>query len=238
MNSAGVLDTPDLLLALLPAVGPRSALGSTRSVLKWAPGEPLIVIRSTLEFLAADGTELARYEDAFGLASRHSIAGPCVWSLADESRRPADGLRQRWYLNEHIVEAPMAMPPTSWNVLHATCLPLQLPLPEDIHVLAELVNLDDRPVDMAAGVRDARCWVDGKAFPSNAGALWDGRYLLDPGHAALRRFRLADFPGVPTVGAHEISLELLGRRSAPARVCWHGTPWTGDDTEQSRNTDL
>ena len=47
--------TPALLLALLPALGLRSALGSTRAVLKWALSEPLVITRSTLEFVSTNG---------------------------------------------------------------------------------------------------------------------------------------------------------------------------------------
>ncbi len=225
MMAPALLDTPSLLMALLPYVGPRAALASTRAVLKLAPSEPLVVAASTLEFLAAPDRVLSRRDEAFRLAQGRVFDGPVQLPLSDETRRPADATRHRWQLNDWTVEAPMTV--ADAGGLHATWLPLLLPLREDVAVIAELVNDGPAPLDMAQGVQQARCWADGIAWASIAGRAWDGRYLLPPGHSGTHRFALPDFPGAPTDGEHEMAIELLGRRSPPVRVRWHGRPWVG-----------
>jgi hypothetical protein len=231
-----VLDTSTLLMAILPARGARSAFASIHAVLKWVPEEPLIVTSSSLEFLTTDGRMIARSEQAFGFAADSRYPGPHVQFLSDGFRRPAEAQRQRWHLNDWMVEAPIRLPTKESRGLHVEWLPLQVPLPDDIHVLAEFVNLSPQPLNIATGVREARCWVDGVAFPSAAGGIWNGRYLIQPGRAAVCRFRLADFPGIPTTGIHEVALEMLGERSDPVRVRWHGATWTSSSVENGTET--
>jgi hypothetical protein len=233
-----VLDTSTLLMAILPARGARATFASIHAVLKWAPAELLIVTSSSLEFLTADGRMIARNEHAFGLAADSRYPGPHVQFLSDGFRRPAEAQRQRWRLNDWTVEAPITLPTTESGGLHVEWLPLQVPLPDDIHVLAEFVNLSPQPLNMATGMREARCWVDGVALSSAAGGIWNGRYLIEPGRAAVCRFRLSDFPGISTTGIHEVAFEMLGQRSDPVPVRWHGTAWTGSSAENGTETSL
>lgn len=231
-----LLDTPTLLMAILPARSRRSSFTSVHAVLKWVPEAPLIVASSSLEFLTTDGCIIARSEHAFGLVTASGYPGPHVQFLSDGFRRPAEAQRQRWRLNDWIVEAPITLPTTESGGLHVEWLPLQVPLPYDIHVLAQFVNRNPYPLNLATGVREAQCWVDGIAFPSVAGGIWNGRYLIEPGGAAVCRFRLADFPGISATGAHEVAFEMLGERSDPVHVCWHGTAWTSSSTKPGTET--
>ena len=117
-------------------------------------------------------------------------------------------------------------PTSDWAGLLLTCLPLLVPLPIDEHFIVQLVNTGAAPLDLARGVQQAICFVDGTAWRSSAGRIWNGPYLLRPGDVAVRQFRLADFPGAPVTGTHEVGLDLLSRRSPPQLVHWHGTPST------------
>ena len=225
MTTQVLLDTPILLMALLPHFGPRAPLASTRAVLKWAPARPLVVALSTLEFLNDNSHVMSRRDGAFGLARGRILDGPVQLTLDDETRRPAGATRHRWQLNDWVIEAPMVE--AEADGLRATWLPLLLPLRGDVAVITELVNDGQTPLDLVRGVQQARLWADDVAWERVMGRAWDGRYLVPPGHAVTRRFALHDFPGVPTSGEHEMMIELLGRRSSPARVHWHGTPWSG-----------
>ena len=51
----------------------------------------------------------------------------------------------------------MTLPTTGQSSLHTTWLPLQLPLEDDVHVLAEFFNAGPQRVNMATGVRRAHC---------------------------------------------------------------------------------
>jgi hypothetical protein len=146
--------------------------------------------------------------------------------LADDRAPSRRAQTQFWHLNDWSVTAPVREPESVWPALVLTCLPLQVPLAEDNHFIAGLVNVGQAPLDIARGVQEAVCWVDGTAWPSVAGRVWNGPYLLRLSHTAVRRFRLADFPGAAATGTHEVALEMLGRRSLPQRVHWHGSPWT------------
>ena len=131
----------------------------------------------------------------------------------------------RWRLNDWVVTAPVTEPECVWPSLSVTYLPLQIPLRDDKHFVVGLVNTGEEPLDIARGVQEAVLWVDGQAWPSAAGRVWNGPYLLRPGHTTMRALRLADFPGAPACGAHEVALGMAGRRSAPHRVQWHGSSW-------------
>lgn len=220
-----VLEAEGLLMALLPGLGPRAALGSPLGVLKWAGPHPLAVECSTLEFLDGAGRVVERRDGAFGLASGTSIAAPYSQLLADDRDPPRAAETQRWRLNDCTLATRRREPDAAWPSLVVICLPLILPLAEDHHFIARLVNLGTAPLDIARGMREAVCWMDGEGWPSIAGRVWNGPYRLHPGHTATRRFRLADFPGAPATGTHDVALEMLGRRSAPQRIHWHGTPW-------------
>jgi hypothetical protein len=225
MTNANVFDTDNLLLALVPTLGPRAAISATLCELKWAGSAPLKVERSTLEFIDDKGEVIGRQERAFGFEPGTELVATSQ-SCIDENHRPA-GLLQRWRLNDWVVESPIVVPEAEWGNLHVIWLPLQLPLVTDVHIVVSLANLDDKPLDIARGVREAVCWVDGVPWSSAAGGVWNTRYLIEPGHSTRRHFRLADFPGVPTAGRHEMSFQMLGRRSKPQFIQWHGTPWCG-----------
>lgn len=227
---ANVFETEQVLIALLSALGPRAAREARRAALKWAgPGE-LTVTSSIIEFVDCLGNVVERRERAFGLDSGVAIEAPYSAALADDREAPAAATTQRWRLNDWSVVASAALPEPDWEGLVATCLPLQVPLLDDQHFVLQLVNTGSVPLDIARGVREAICFVDGKPWLSTAGRIWNGPYLLRPGHVTVRRFRLADFPGAPVTGTHEIVLELLGRRTAPQRVHWHGAPFVAKDS--------
>ena len=226
MADTRVLDVDGVLMALLPALGPRGGLGGPRALLKWAGTYPLKVGLATLEFLDAAGRRVEHWDAPFGLAAGTALGAISSHVLHDDRDLPPAAATQRWRLNDWTLTVPAREPDASWTGLVLVCLPLLLPLAEDPHLIAGLVNTGDTPLDMAAGVQGAVWWEDGIARPSATGGHWDGQYLLRPGHTATRRFRLADFPGAATTGAHEVALEMLGRRSAAQRVRWHGTPWT------------
>src|SRR5438552_16755823 len=112
MIAPSVLDTSTLLMAILPAWRARSSFASIHAVVKWVPENPLIVTSSSLEFLTTEGCMIARSEDAFGLATGSRYPGPYVHFLSDGFQRPVEAQRQRWRLNDWMVEAPIALPTT------------------------------------------------------------------------------------------------------------------------------
>jgi hypothetical protein len=225
MVGDNVFETDRLMMALLPVLGPRAALEARHAVLKWAGPGQLAVTDSTLAFADDAGRIVERREGAFGLEAGATIAPPYSSALSDDGGAPAAAVTQRWRLNGWAVAASAGVPESDWSRLVSTCLPLQVPLSTDEHFVLQLVNTGTVPLDLARGVQQAICFVDGTAWRSSAGRIWNGPYLLRPGHASIRRFRLADFPGGPVTGTHEVVLELLGRRSSPQRVRWHGTPF-------------
>jgi hypothetical protein len=220
-----ILMTGALLMALLPRPF-RQMAGGPSAILKWAGPGPLDVMRSRLAFLDAAGRLIETREDAFGIAAGAVIAAPFSRHLVDEDDVPAAAVMQRWSLNDWDLGTPARETRADELGIALVCLPLLVPAPEDVHLLASLVNAGPAPLDIAAGVREAVCWVDGKPWPSTAGGNWNGPYLLQPGRTATRRFQPRDFPGAPVTGPHEISLEMLGRRSPAQRVAWRGTAWT------------
>lgn len=231
MLDTSVFYTDELLISLFAGLGPRAGLTPTRAILKWRGPQSLVIARSTLEFLNNEGRLICRRDHAFGLVHGSRIEPPYSQWLTDEEPRPREASIHQWRLNDWTVTASIELPESAWLGLTVTCLPLMLPLPHDNHMVASLVNLDDQAMDIARGVQEAMCYVDGVAWPSAAGRVWNGSYLVYPRHATTRRFRVADFPGMPAQGAHELVLELLGRKSAPQTANWIGTAWLPTDIQ-------
>lgn len=221
MVNPTIIDTNDLLLTLIAALGPRARHDATLGELKWGGSTPLEVEQSTLEFCDEAGQVISHKEQAFGLTPGTQLIAPYSRSLIDESVRPPKGVLQRWRLNDWVVESPSIVPATEWGQLYVTWLPLQLPLAQDMHVVVGLVNLDVKPLDIARGMSEAVCWVDGVPWPSGVGRVWNTRYLIETNHSTRRHFRLADFPGLSILGKHEMALEMLGYRSKLQVVEWH-----------------
>ena len=121
MTQDRVLEADGLLLALLPALGPRAALGPPRAVLKWAGPRPLTVVRSTLEFVDAGGRVVDCREGAFGLAPGTRIEAPHSRMLAEGCDPWRGAETQCWH--DCSVTAPAREPESVWPALVLTSLP-------------------------------------------------------------------------------------------------------------------
>lgn len=215
----------DILVALTPPIGHRPEWASLVAYLKVARGTELAVERSELALVDAAGRTLETRRDAFGLAAGMRIAGPYSRSFGDDTLRPNKAVHARWRLNEFSLDAGLVFSESEWQAPRVVYLPLQVPLADDCHILVRLVNLGEAPINLANGMREAVCWVDGVPYASTAGRVWNGGYLVQPRQATTRRFRLADFPWAPRHGTHEVSLEMVGARSPAEVVTWRGEPW-------------
>jgi hypothetical protein len=210
-------------MALVPPVGYRSEWGSLLAFLKLAQGIELSIDASDLDFFDVRGRLLESWHNAFGFTTGMQLDGPYSEKLADDRRRPAAASLARWRLNSLLVETNLVTSqPDSLRVVY---LPLQVPLPNDHHIIVSIVNLGKTPLNIATGMHEAICWADGVAYESIAARVWNGIYLIRPGHATTRLFRSNDFPGIPCQGTREMSLEILGMRSVPQTVTWCGEPF-------------
>ena len=225
MSSSKVLVRANVLMGLLPPIGPHAEWQAAVAFLRLAQNTELNVKNSTLNFIDTDKRLLGTCESAFGLTPGTRLRGPYTVKLSDGRRRPARAVHQRWDLNEMSVATGMGTRETESQPFQVVYLPLQVALPHDYHVIASLVNQGQTPLDIAEGVRQAVCWMDGIPFESNAGRVWNGPYLVRPNRATRYYFRLSDFPGMPRSGLHEMSLEMCGLRSHAEIVDWHGEPW-------------
>lgn len=215
----------DLLIRLVPPFGPRAEMRPLLAYLKLAPGAALVAGRSTLELVDEGGRVLATRENAFGVAEGTPLAGPHSVRLADDDPRPEGAASARWRLGELSAETPLANPEAEWPAPRLVCLELQVPVADDPHLVVTVANTGGEPLDIATGMREAVLRVDGAAYASTAGRVWNGPYLVRPGHVTTRQFSLGDFPGAPRSGTHQVSLEILGMRTAPQTVTWRGEPW-------------
>jgi hypothetical protein len=231
MPNANLFYTDELLMALFVGLGPRAGLAPTRAILKWCGPQSLVIARSILEFFDNKGRHICCRDNAFGLIHGSRIEPLYSQWITDEEPRPREAVIHRWQLNDRTVTASIELPESAWPELTVSYLPLMLPVAHDKHLVASLVNLDDQPIDIARGVQEAVCYVDGVAWRSAVGRVWNGSYLVYPRHATTRSFRIADFPGMPAQGAHELALEFLGRKSALQTVNWIGTGWSPTDTQ-------
>lgn len=220
MLNAELLVRDDLLMALVPPIGYRSRWTSLLAFLKLAQGMALSVDRSELDFFDARETKLARWQNAFGLSTGLHLNGPYSEKLSDDRLRPEAATLAKWSLNDFQIET---------NLVESQCiplsvryLPLQVPIEQDAHLVVSIVNLGETFLNIAIGMQEAVCRCDRVAYASTAARVWNGTYLIRPGRATRRCFRLSDFPGIPRQGTHAISLEILGQSSPPQTVTWCG----------------
>jgi hypothetical protein len=225
-TNSEVLVKENLLMTLVPPIGYRSEWGALLGFLKLARSTEVVVECSDLEFFDGDERSLQKRHNAFGLTTGMRLSGPHFQKIGDDNRRPEAAVLAKWQLNQFSVSTNLVVLTTAWQALRVVYLPLQVPLPEDHHIVVTIVNLSEDPINIADGMREARCWVDGVAYESVAARLWNGRYLIQPQQATTRLFKLNDFPGVPRHGIHEMSLEILGAFSPPQFVNWCGESWT------------
>jgi hypothetical protein len=212
-----VLQSDGVMIALLPPLGFRSEWSGLRGYLKVADGS-FRIENSELTLFAAAGDTLERRPNAFGLKRGKTFTGPYSGRFSDGSRRPADAVAVRWRLNDMEVEASLVE--SKQTALRVVYLPLQVPVEKDPHIVVTVVNLTGATLNIAEGVRNAVCFVDGQAFHSNTGGHWDGGVEIQTGKAVTKQFSLDHFPGIPKTGRHEMSFEILGLMSEPEVVDW------------------
>jgi len=202
-------------IALLPLVRAPKGPSVLGALLKVLPGPELKIHESMLEVSAPEGVIL-RQRGAFGLGGA-CIAGPHIRRFSEDASTDSRATTMRWSLNESIVEVPCGDGPSD---LRATWLAVQIPLPNDVHLVVDFFNRSAHTVNIATAMREAVCWADGVPYPSVAGGVWNGPYLVAPGRKTRRSFSLDDFPGVPRSGTHEMSVGFGGERSSPETVTW------------------
>jgi hypothetical protein len=224
-TSPGVIVGENLLLALIPLVGPRTDSISLAAFIKVTEGSDLIIHHSEIVFADAEGNIQELRNNAFQLDKGIHFSGPCSKVLEDHSRRPEGSTLVRWQINDLSVEGTITFSEELWHLPHLVCLPLQLPLESDCHLVVTIVNTGTDLLNISEGVRNAVLHVDGITYHSIAGRSWNGVYLIQPGRPDMRRFRLLDFPGAPGHGRHTVSLEMFGKRSVTQVVDWKGKPW-------------
>lgn len=206
------------LIAVLPPLGRHSNWGSILGYLKIAGRTTFEIRSSVLEFVNAKGELLETRAAAFGQRPGTKHSGPYSVRFSDDSRRPAGADRVYWRVNEMIVEASLSgQDDVGLRVIY---LPLQVQVDRDPHIVITVVNRTTKVLNIADGIRSAICHADDKAYFSNRGGHWDGGTGLNPGSSTTRQFSLDDFPGMPRLGHHEMSIELLGLRSRPEYVDW------------------
>lgn len=207
-----------MLLALISPVGFRSELGAMLGYLKIASRKELVIERSELEFLDAEGKTIETRSDAFGLLKGARLAGPYSGRFADDSPRKEYASFAGWRVNDLEVMTSLIEP--EGMELRVVYLPLQIEKEKDPDIVFTLVNRCEEMLNIADGIRTAVCLVDETPYKTNTGGHWDGSYLIRPGHATTRQFNLSDFPGIPRAGRHEMSLEVLGIKSKPQIIDW------------------
>jgi hypothetical protein len=215
-----IIAREELLVALFsPMSGPWSPTHSAR--LKLARGVERIVSRSIVEHLGEAGTVLGGHSDAFGLSKGMRLTGPMSVSLVDERLRPAGTRALRWRFDDWTLDA--FLEPAS--PVRVAFLPMHVPLADDRHVLVTLTNLGDTLLDVVTPIFEALLWVDGRPYPTRKSFVWNTRRAIHPGRRFRMPYRLDDFVGAPRLGTHEVSLEILGRRTEPQTLEWYGEPW-------------
>lgn len=220
MLSTGVYHDDCFLIALLQAGGPRSKMMPTRAVFKASGAGTIKIKRSILEFTDLEGSLVGGEESAFGLRPKDSLQSPLVMRLRSRKARPDNAVFQKWIINDWSVTCPIEFVERGSQTLNAVFLPLIVPIKDDDHILLDIVNRTSKPINIMEGVQTAVCIVDGKPFASNAGGTWNGRYLLNPENLTTCRFNVADFPGMPNQGKHEISLHFLCLETPAEIVNW------------------
>jgi hypothetical protein len=212
-----------ILMALVPPVGYRSEWGYLLALLKLSQGMELIVKRSELDFLNAEGEKIESWYDAFKLVVGMKISGPYSAKLIEDRRRPETATLVKWRLNDLLVETSLIT--SQLDPLKVLYLPLQVPISQDDHILVSIMNLGETPLNIATGMQNTICRSDSFKYTSIAARVWNGIYLIRPNHGTTRSFQLSDFPGIPRYGTHKMSLEILGMHSPPQAVTWCGEPF-------------
>jgi hypothetical protein len=212
-------------IAMLPTFGPQARSRSIPAILKLARGAELAVERSVVAFLDERGATAGELSDAFGLVAGTRLDGPLARALRDDRPRPACAA-WRWTLDDRqtaTVASFDARPDAGELVLW--CAPLHVPVPDDHQLVVQYVNVTDNVVDLPRAIRDATLWVDGVAHRSRAGGHWDGRGHVQPGGSSQQRFRMSDFEGAPTLGIHDVALEMFGLRTITRSLHLVGEVW-------------
>lgn len=221
LQNANVYHKDDMLMAIIPPAGSRPDLMSLIIYLKIAKGTDLIINRSELIFTDTEGNIVETRLNAFGLLNKH-ITGPYSKKTGDDNYMPKESVAVHWYLNEYRVQTSLLTLNDNPKVPKLVCLPLQVNLPDDYHFIITIINTTQDLLNIADEMRQAVCRMNEKSFPSIAGRLWNGGYLIRPGRAALLKFRLGDFLGAPKRGLYEVSMEICGLQSATQYVNWYG----------------
>jgi hypothetical protein len=171
-------------------------------------------------FFHAAGTILVTRCNGFGIMGETEIHGPYSTRFSDDSRRPTGAAAVHWRVNGMEVEVELIE--LEGNVLRVVYLPLQVAVKDDPHIVVTIVNHTGEMLNIAEGIRNAACYADGNRYPSNTGGHWDGGTHVQPEKAVTKQFSLADFPGVPQAGMHQMNFEILGIRSESEMVDWKG----------------
>jgi hypothetical protein len=219
-------DAITLWTALLPVFGPRATHMAISGVLKLPRDQALTVEHSIITFLDPSGAVIGELRDAFGLTAGTSLLGPASQRLHDNRPRPPRAAAMRWVLDDRqTATIPVVDEGSQAGELTLCCTPVHVPVRDDFQLWVQYVNLTGQSVDLCAAVRGAIAWVDGVEHPSTTGMHWDGRSDIQAGGWSRRGFRMSDFAGAPLLGAHEIAVEMFGRRTLTQSVLLHGEPW-------------
>jgi hypothetical protein len=219
-------DTITLWTALLPAFGPRASHMSIGGVLKLTSDHARTVERSIITFLDSSGKVIGELRDAFGLTAGTSLLGPASQRLHDNRPRPPRAVAMHWVLDEcQTPTIPVVDEGPQAGELTLCCTPVHVPVRDDFQLWVQYVNHTGQSVDLWAAVRGAIAWVDGVQHPSTTGMHWDGRSDIQADGWSRQGFRMSDFAGAPLLGAHEIAVEMYGRRTLTQSVLFRGEPW-------------
>ena len=217
VDRENVLQSNGVMIALLTPLGFRSEWSGLRAYLKVSAGS-FTIDSSQLTFFSAQGDVLETRPNAFALKRGKTFDGPYSDRFSDGSRRPAEAVGVKWRVNDMEVEASLVE--SKDTALRVVYLPLLVPVEKDPHIVVTVVNLTGTMLNIAEGVRNAVCFVDGQAFHSNTGGHWDGGVNIQTRKAVTKQFSLNHFPGIPKTGRHEMSVEMLGLVSEPEIVDW------------------
>jgi hypothetical protein len=225
LDSKNVLQSERVMIALLTPLGFRSEWSAVRGYLKVSAGS-FRIENSELTLFAATGETLETWPNAFGLKRGKTVDGPYSGRFSHGTQRPAKAAVVRWRVNDIEVEANLVE--SNETALRVEYLPLQVPVEKDPHIVVTVVNLTGTVLNIAEGVRNAVCFADGKAYPSNTGGHWDGGVHIQTGKAVTKQFSLDHFPGIPKTGRHEMSFEILGLVSETETVDWRVAERSGE----------
>lgn len=214
-------------LFLLPPI-PQKPYRAFRAIVKIPTNFALEIYKSLLTYFDRHGSFLASQQKAFRFYPGFVLEGPIFCTSTNPEPPPTNGAyRVQWRCNEIVTESfllTVDLFNTETSKIHVFYIPVQVPLPDDIHLIIYYFHSSNQMFDWTKGPLALYLIVDGYLCIFRP-RIFNGTFKIMPGKWTVLYICLDAFPDAPRSGSHTMSVHLGNCTSVPEQVFLAGNAY-------------